>query len=156
MLKSLKLLSDPTRLRILHAAAAGGAVGGRAAGDSGMGQSRISTQLSQLKAGGLVADRRSGKNIFYRFRNPSGEKNGSLRRVLDLIAEATGEIVEIASDEAALDLALRKRKDKARAYFDELAGKFGEVVLSRAVVEGVGGDVAQADAASGDRGSRGG
>src|SRR6266481_6335113 len=32
---------------------------------------------------------------------------------------------ETARDRTALQLALRKRRDKAREYFDELAGKFG-------------------------------
>ena len=36
-----------------------------------------------------------------------------------------GEISETARDRTALKLALRKRQDKAREYFDELAGKFG-------------------------------
>src|ERR1035438_9772984 len=52
---------------------------------------------------------------------------GRLRLLLLLEQEelAAAEIPEAAQDRAALRLALRKRQDKMRRYFDELAGKFG-------------------------------
>jgi ArsR family transcriptional regulator len=84
-----------------------------------MGQSRISTHLSQLRQAELVEDRRSGKNSLYRLRP------GTPRELLDLVKTGAEEIPETASDRRALELILRKRKDKTRAYFDELAGKFG-------------------------------
>lgn len=83
-----------------------------------MGQSRISTQLSQLKAGGLVRDERSGKHNFYR--SEMGRDLGRLAR------EAAKEVVEVEKDAAALRHLQRKRRDKTRAYFDELAGRFGK------------------------------
>src|SRR5207302_3754261 len=43
----------------------------------------------------------------------------------DLVRQATTEIPEAAQDSDALRLALRKRQDRMRRYFDELAGKFG-------------------------------
>jgi ArsR family transcriptional regulator len=83
-----------------------------------MGQSRISTQLSQLKAASLTADERSGKNNVY---------SASMPPELAAIAKrAAEEIPEIASDNIALRHILSKRKDYARAYFDELAGRFGK------------------------------
>jgi ubiquinone/menaquinone biosynthesis C-methylase UbiE len=42
-----------------------------------------------------------------------------------LLEGVAGEIQEAAADDAGLRLALEKRKDKLRGYFDELAGKFG-------------------------------
>ena len=84
----------------------------------GMGQSRISTQLSQLKTAGLVTDERSGKNNMY-----SGTAARDLMDVAQLAAE---EVPEVAADKAALRHLLAKRRDSARAYFDELAGRFGK------------------------------
>lgn len=84
----------------------------------GMGQSRISTQLSQLKNGGLVRDERSGKNNIYFC---AAEEN--LMKVARL---ATDELTEVAADRIALEHIRRKRKDSARVYFDQLAGKFGK------------------------------
>ncbi len=118
MLKSLKLLSDPTRLRILMLVENEALSVAELQEVLGMGQSRISTQLSQLKTEGLVTDERSGKNNNY-----SCTADGDL---MDVARLAAAEVPEVAADEAALKHLLRKRKDSARAYFDELAGRFGK------------------------------
>jgi len=81
------------------------------------GQSRISTHLAQLKQAGLVDDRRTGKNAFYRLTAPA--------ELMELLRKAAGEVPEATQDRQALRLALRKRQDRMRRYFDELAGKFG-------------------------------
>jgi ArsR family transcriptional regulator len=44
---------------------------------------------------------------------------------MELLREAAAEVPEAQEDEAALDLVLEKRRDRMRAYFDGLAGKFG-------------------------------
>lgn len=118
MLKSLKLLSDPTRLRILMLVGTDALSVAELQEILGMGQSRISTQLSQLKTAGLVSDERSGKNNMY-----SCTADADLMEVARL---AAAEVPEVAADESALRHLLRKRKDSARAYFDELAGRFGK------------------------------
>ena len=118
MLKSLKLLSDPTRLRILMLVENEALSVAELQEVLGMGQSRISTQLSQLKAEGLVTDERSGKNNNY-----SCSADSDLMEVARL---AAAEVPEVADDGSALEHVLRKRKDSARAYFDELAGRFGK------------------------------
>ena len=53
-IKSLKLISDPTRLRILVLLHEDALSVAELQEILGMGQSRISTQLSQLKTAGLV------------------------------------------------------------------------------------------------------
>src|SRR3569833_4405818 len=60
-----------------------------------MGQSTISTHLSQLKQAGLVEDRRTGKNNLYRLISAAG--NGVLEEVL---AKAQKELAEAAQDQA--------------------------------------------------------
>jgi len=117
-LKSLKLLSDPTRLRILMLLDHDSLSVAELQEILNMGQSRISTQLSQLKAGGLVADERSGKNNIY-----SCSAGNDLMKVA---RGAAAEVAEVTADRTALNHLLRKRKDKARLYFDELAGRFGK------------------------------
>lgn len=118
MLKSLKLLADPTRLRILMLVSTDALSVAELQEILGMGQSRISTQLSQLKTAGLVSDERSGKNNMY---SCTAEPD-----LLEVARLAAAEVPEVAEDEAALRHLLRKRKDSARAYFDELAGRFGK------------------------------
>ncbi|MFN7343493.1 MAG: ArsR/SmtB family transcription factor, partial [bacterium] len=61
-IKCLKLISDPTRLRILALLNQDALSVAELQEILGMGQSRISTQLSQLKTAGLVNDERAGKN----------------------------------------------------------------------------------------------
>ena len=118
MLKSLKLISDPTRLRILMLVEHEALSVVELQEVLGMGQSRISTQLSQLKAEGLVSDERSGKNNNY---TCSAEPE-----LLEVARAAAAEVPEVAADAMALRHLLRKRKDSSRAYFDELAGRFGK------------------------------
>jgi ubiquinone/menaquinone biosynthesis C-methylase UbiE len=90
----------------------------------GMGQSRISTHLAQLKRAGVIADRRAGKNVYYAA-SKNASRNGAHARVQEIVRALAREIPEISHDRTALKLSLRKRQDKAREYFDELAGKFG-------------------------------
>ncbi len=118
MLKSLKLLTDPTRLRILLLLDAEALSVADLQELLGMGQSRISTQLSQLKAGGLVTDERSGKHNFYR--------SEMSRELCALAREAAHEVPEVEQDASALRHLQGKRRDKTRAYFDSLAGRFGK------------------------------
>lgn len=117
-LKSLKLLSDPTRLRILMLLSQDSLSVAELQEILNMGQSRISTQLSQMKTGGLVSDERSGKNNIY-----SCVAADEIMKVARL---AAAELPEMTADQAAIRHLLRKRKDKSRAYFDELAGRFGK------------------------------
>jgi ubiquinone/menaquinone biosynthesis C-methylase UbiE/biotin operon repressor len=117
MLKSLKLLADPTRLRILRLLEGDALSVADLQEVLGMGQSRISTQLSQLKAAGLVSDERSGKHNMY-----SSLAGPEVREVARLAME---DVPEAEADAAALRHLLRKRQDRTRAYFDELAGRFG-------------------------------
>jgi ubiquinone/menaquinone biosynthesis C-methylase UbiE len=89
----------------------------------GMGQSRISSHLAQLKRAGVVEDRRAGKNVYY---GASENGHDSRRtRIAELTRALARELPETARDRTSLKLVLRKRQDKAREYFDELAGKFG-------------------------------
>ena len=117
ILNSLKLIADPTRLRLLLLLAEEPLSVAELQEILGMGQSRISTQLAQLKKEDLVAKLRSGKNNIYSCQAPP--------ELLSIATQAAAELAECTRDVSALKHILRKRKDKARAYFDELAGKFG-------------------------------
>src|SRR5215472_10043299 len=117
MLKSLRLASDPNRLRLLLLLEQEELSVAELQEILGRGQSHISTHLAQLKQAGLVDDRRMGKNAFYRLTAP--------RELMELLRSAASEIREAAHDREALRLALRRRQDHMRRYFDELAGKFG-------------------------------
>src|SRR5205809_3073915 len=120
----LKLLADPTRLRLLLLLEEDELSVAELQKILGMGQSRISSHLAQLKRAGVVEDRRSGKNVYYGL-TAKQERNAARAKVNELIRALAREMPETARDRTALQLTLRKRRDKAREYFDELAGKFG-------------------------------
>jgi ubiquinone/menaquinone biosynthesis C-methylase UbiE/DNA-binding MarR family transcriptional regulator len=123
ILKNLRLLADPSRLRILLLVEREELSVAELQEILGMGQSRISTHLAQLKQAGLLEGRRNGKSILYRL-NRAVQSNG-FAQMLSVLRQAAAEIPEAEQDSDALRLALRRRQDKMRAYFDELAGKFG-------------------------------
>ena len=119
----LRLLADPTRLRLLLLLEEAELTVAELQEILGMGQSRISSHLAQLKRAGVLTDRRAGKHVYY---GPGGKsRNGAHARVSEIVRALAHELPETPRDRTALKLVLRKRQDKAREYFDELAGKFG-------------------------------
>src|SRR6201981_1276667 len=119
----LRLLADPTRLRLLLLLEQEELSVAELQQILGMGQSRISSHLAQLKRAGVVSDRRVGKNVYYGA-NHHG-RNSQRERVEEITRLLARELPETSRDRTSLKLVLHKRQDKARKYFDELAGKFG-------------------------------
>jgi ubiquinone/menaquinone biosynthesis C-methylase UbiE/DNA-binding HxlR family transcriptional regulator len=120
-LKVLRLLGDEGRIRILGLLEKEELSVAELQEILGMGQSRISMQLSQLKQAGLLEVRRVGQKSLYHV-TATGEAGTLLAETL---RRSPKEISAMAGDQEALHLALRKRKDKLRSYFDEVAGRFG-------------------------------
>jgi ubiquinone/menaquinone biosynthesis C-methylase UbiE len=121
IVKSLRVLGDINRLRMLLLLSREELSVAELQEILGMGQSSISTHLAQLKHAGLVEDRRTGKNIWYRSKADGEVLSG----LLGTLQQAPEEIPEAAHDQAALGLVLRKRQDKTRAFFDDMAGRLG-------------------------------
>lgn len=120
IVKSMRVLGDPLRLRILSLVEREELSVAEIQEILSSGQSRVSTHLSQLKRAELVEDRRSGKNVMYR-------SSRTLPAEIHAVLEASrAEIPEAGEDTRALALILRKRADRMRSYFDELAGRFGK------------------------------
>src|ERR1700743_194256 len=114
ILKAMRLAADPNRLRLLLLLEQEELSVAELQEILAKGQSQISTHLAQLKQDGLVDDRRMGKNAFYRLNAPP--------ELMDLLRKAVREVPEVEQDQKAMSVALRKRQDKMRRYFDELAG----------------------------------
>jgi ubiquinone/menaquinone biosynthesis C-methylase UbiE/DNA-binding MarR family transcriptional regulator len=121
MLKWLRLLGDPARIRILRLLSREELSVAELQEIMGMGQSRISMQLSQLKQAGFVDLRRSGQKSLYRLATPAGAQT----ILTEVLSQGAAEIVEATHDDEGLRLVLNHRKDHLRSYFDELAGRFG-------------------------------
>src|SRR5580692_11089365 len=120
IIKTLRVVADPNRLRILLLLRGEELSVAELQEVLTMGQSTISTHLSQLKQAGLVEDRRTGKSNLYRLKLENGA--GVLA---GLLAQAREEIAEAKRDQAAVKRVLKERQDKTRAFFDDVAGRFG-------------------------------
>ena len=121
IVKMLRVVADPNRLRILLLLKAEELSVAELQEILVMGQSTISTHLSQLKQAGLVEDRRIGKNSLYRL--TIGNENDVLA---DLLARAQKEIPEAIPDRTSARRVVKKRQDKMRAFFDSVAGRHGK------------------------------
>src|SRR6266576_1743283 len=108
-LNLLRLLADPTRTRLLYLLQPGELSVAEIQEVLGMGQSRISTHLARLKRAGLLEDRRVGKNIYYRWAQAWSLPAGQLKALVHLAAR---DMPESARDQAGLEHALEKRRDR--------------------------------------------
>ncbi len=119
IMKILRVAADPSRLRILLLLKAEEFSVAELQEILSMGQSTISTHLSELKHAGLVEGRRTGKSSFY---HSIAVRGGVVDEILN---KAQAEIPEAALDQVAMRRVLKKRKDKMRAFFDSVAGRLG-------------------------------
>jgi ArsR family transcriptional regulator len=121
IVKTLRAAADSNRLRLLLLLEAEELSVAELQEILAMGQSTISTHLSQLKQAGLVEDRRTGKNNLYRL---TASSQGEI--LPGLLKQAQQEISEAEQDRAAMARVLKKRQDKMRSFFDSVAGRLGK------------------------------
>jgi ArsR family transcriptional regulator len=122
IVKILKVAADTNRLRILLLLSAEELSVAELQEILTMGQSTISTHLSQLKQAGLVEDRRTGKSNLYRLQTDTATELSILEGVL---AQAREEIPEAGADQIAMRRVVKKRQDTMRSFFDSVAGRLG-------------------------------
>jgi ubiquinone/menaquinone biosynthesis C-methylase UbiE/DNA-binding transcriptional ArsR family regulator len=120
-LKSLRALSDPTRLRIVALLQGGELSVHELQEITHMGQSRISTHLGLLQEAGLLVSRREGKRTFYRAVTGGDPTVGEF---MQLAARGAKELPEQNSDQLNLKRILLRRSEQAQVYFNHVAGRF--------------------------------
>jgi ubiquinone/menaquinone biosynthesis C-methylase UbiE/DNA-binding transcriptional ArsR family regulator len=121
-LDTLKILADPTRLRLLALLLKEELSVAELQEILGMAQSRISSQLALLRQAGFVVDRREGKKAFYSLRAGLPARPLALLRAA---GEAAADAPEFIEDRANLDRVLQKRRRVAEQYFNLIAGRLG-------------------------------
>lgn len=120
---TLKLLADPTRLRIINLLQEEEISVAELQEVLDMGQSRISSHLALLRGGGLVADRKEGKKSLYTLH--SALSSGQL----SLIQAACRSMRESGAgreDAANLKRILDRRRKVQETYFNTVAGRLGK------------------------------
>ena len=120
-LKSLRALSDPTRLRIVALLEKNELSVNELQEVTHMGQSRISTHLGLLQDAELVQSRREGKRTFYRI-NQSADSTAL--EFIGVAVRGAKEMPEHAADEVNLKRILARRNDQQQLYFNQIAGRF--------------------------------
>jgi len=121
IVKILRVVADPNRLRILLLLKSEELSVAELQEILVMGQSTISTHLAQLRQANLVEDRRTGKSSLYKLKTDPG---GSTLEAL--LQQAGKEIPEAAQDQATMRRVVKKRQDKMRSFFDSVAGRLGK------------------------------
>src|SRR5476651_280809 len=123
-LKSLRALSDATRLRIIALLEHDELAVAEIQEITRLGQSRISTHLGLLQESGLVQSRREGKRTFYKL-NPQADSVAS--EFIQLAIRGAKELAEHNSDQINLKRVLARRKEQAQVFFNQVAGRFDRV-----------------------------
>lgn len=121
ILKSLRALADPTRLRIISLLEETELSVNELQEITRLGQSRISTHLGLLTETGLLTSRRDGKRTFYRVNRIAGVPEDELTR---LAIRGASELPEHDSDIVNLRRVLARREEQAQVYFNQVAGRF--------------------------------
>ncbi len=121
--ESMRLLSDPTRARIIFLLSRGELSVGELQEILGMRQSRISTHLSLLRKAGLAVDRRDGKNSFYALTEslPTG-----VQKILEAAIQATAQDPLTLADQRALKRLAEKRRRRTEQHFNLVAERLGK------------------------------
>lgn len=118
----LKLLADPTRLRLVELLRREELSVAELQEILAMGQSRISSHLALLRQGGLLRDRKEGKKTFYQLSPALAPDTLDL---LDCAARAASEEPELREDIDNLERILDRRRRQAEEYFNQVAGRLG-------------------------------
>jgi ArsR family transcriptional regulator len=121
ILKSLRALSDPTRLRIMALLERNELSVHELQEITRLGQSRISTHLGLLQDSGLLDSRRDGKRAFYKI---AAAAQGVAREFIPLAVRGAAELPDHAADQTNLRRILGMRAEQARLYFNQVAGRF--------------------------------
>jgi ArsR family transcriptional regulator len=103
--RSLKILGDPTRLRILRLLSAEPLSVGELTTILGLAQPSVSKQLGELKRAGLVREERDGGYAFYRLDEDGGRLWPVVAEELDRAGDPEGDLARLAE-------VLRRRADR--------------------------------------------
>ena len=123
-LKSLRALSDPTRLRIVALLEKDELSVNELQEITRLGQSRISTHLGLLSDCDLVRSRREGKRTFYKL-NPNADAVAG--EFIQLAIRGAKELADHASDQINLKRIVNRRREQAQVFFNQVAGRFDRV-----------------------------
>jgi ArsR family transcriptional regulator len=124
LVRTLKALADPLRLRVLAAVAAEELTVGEVQDVVASVQSSVSRNLAILREAGFVQDRKEGTNVYFSARANMPEP---ARELFKSLQTRLGEIPELKKDRARLAECRRRRMQRSESYFEALAGDWERI-----------------------------
>jgi ubiquinone/menaquinone biosynthesis C-methylase UbiE/DNA-binding transcriptional ArsR family regulator len=124
ILKSIRALSDATRLRIIALLEKDELSVQELQEITRVGQSRISTHLGLLLDSGFLKSRRDGKRTFYKLNQDILEAGEDF---IKLAIQGARELPQYTADQINLKRILSRRREQAQVYFNQVAGRFDRV-----------------------------
>lgn len=127
---TLKVLVDPTRLRILGLLELGELSVGELARSLEMQQSRVSNHLRVLRDAHLLVERRAGRTTFLSLgvASTTAEEARDLpARVWTTLRPEIPTLPEFAADVSRLHAVLAERRSQSRDFFDRMAGEWDKI-----------------------------
>jgi len=121
ILKSLRALSDPTRIRIVALLEKHELSVNELQEITHLGQSRISTHLGLLQESDLLESRRDGKRTFYKI---AAGADSDTAEFIQLAVRGAAQLPEHDSDQLNLKRIVARRSQEAQLYFNQVAGRF--------------------------------
>ena len=122
----LKVLADPTRLRILALVERAELRVGELSAALDMSQSRVSNHLRVLREAELLAERHAGASTFLRYRE-SGGAAGLAAELWAPLRARLALLPEHAADLGRLEQVLAERAGDAGAFFDRVASDWDRI-----------------------------
>lgn len=124
VVRALKALADPMRLRVLAAVAEEELTVGEVQEVVASVQSSVSRNLAILREAGFVQHRKEGTNVFFYVRRDMPEPARELFKSLQI---RLAELPEAKRDQARLKECRRRRLNRSRSYFESVAGDWERI-----------------------------
>jgi len=124
LVRTLKAMADPVRLRVLAAVSEGELTVGEVQEVVPSVQSSASRNLAILREAGFVQDRKDGTNVYFSLRQDMPEEARELFKSLQPRLE---QLPEAKHDRARLQDCKRRRLSRSQNYFESLAGDWERV-----------------------------
>jgi ArsR family transcriptional regulator len=124
LVRALKALADPMRLRIFAAVSEEELTVGEVQEIVGSVQSSVSRNLAILRDAGFVQDRKEGTSVYFSARRDMPEP---ARELIASVQFRFAELPEAKQDQARLEACRRKRRQRSQGYFESLAGDWERI-----------------------------
>ena len=122
--RTLKVLADPLRLRVLAAVAEEELTVGEVQEVVDSVQSSVSRNLAMLREAGFVRDRKEATSVYFSVRPDMPEP---ARELFQTVQGRISEIAEVKKDRVRLEECRRRRLRRSQDYFESVAGDWERI-----------------------------